>query len=156
MYILCRTATLLRVVVVALCSVCLIVSSVTTSPNHPSLVLQMHHPPPCGLCKPSLVVETWLLLVYQWEGFNTRPIGWNDWLQLLRRISCTGNHPTKQDILQQYSGASCVYYLSVSLVEVIGWCLDVISSCPLGEPPGIIYKVIFRWLSPILTQTLPG
>ena len=49
-----------------------------------------------------------------------------NWLQPLWRITCVGVDPKEQNLFQQDSGIHQVYHLSVSFVEVIGWCFDVV------------------------------
>ena len=87
----------------------------------------------CGgsVCLPG-VVEPWLLLAGQWEGFTPRPICYGDWPQLQQRSCYTATDPMEQDSLQQGSHAHWVYPLSVFLMEVVGWCSSTVWSWLLG------------------------
>ena len=96
----------------------------------------------CVSCvHPPVLVEPWLLLACQWEGFTPRPVGWENWVLLHQRSFCAEINPLEQSLLQQGSGACWVCPLSVLLVEgVCWWCFNVVWSYPLGalaaRPPG--------------------
>lgn len=64
-------------------------------------------------CVPSVGVELWLLLTYQWKGLTHKHIGCEDWPWLQWRSCCSGDDPTEQDSLYQCSGACPVCPMGV-------------------------------------------
>ena len=100
---------------------------------------------PCmGCVYPFIVVEPWLLLEHQWEGFIPRMIDFEDWLPPPWRISCVGVNPTnttEQESLQHGSGACWVCSLHISLIEVVGWYFGMVWNSTGCTGSGASWKV---------------
>ena len=77
--------------------------------------------------------------------------------QSLWRISYARADPSDQDFLQQGSGAYSVCPLSLLLVEVVGWCFNIVWICPwhflaLGPPGNCRSKSVDACVLPEATQ----
>ena len=73
------------------------------------------------------------------DAFTPRLMACEDWLWLHLGNCCVDTEPKEQDFLQWGYGAWGAQPLSVSFVEVFGWCSGVVWSWPPGvlsfEPP---------------------
>ena len=94
--------------------------------------------PHVGYVYPSVIVEPWLLLSYQWKGLMYRLIGCNDWSHQQWRSCCEEANPRKQDLLQRSSGVQwptpwVVCFLS--LLCLLLCCLRLSTGALALEPP---------------------